>query len=186
MINQVAVQGEPKSGKRKGLDKRVYELKYDAIEGNMPANFINPAENRMAARDILRALKRNEIIFITPTGRRGKSWHQAGFLDGKANFVVEPYKLALRTGASLLPAFVMDSGPLAGVIIEKPLDITKDDTAESLLEKYTDVLSSYAKKHPDHFAFFLFEMKAYSGWDEHPFFEGEQDRNFNDVKVDNG
>lgn len=55
-VNQVALQGEPIVGRRKGFSRLAYNAKFDAIERNMPIKFINAAESGMALREVVRAL----------------------------------------------------------------------------------------------------------------------------------
>ena len=70
----------------------------------------------------------------------------------------------------MLPAFVIETKNFARVVIEKPIEILKGDTPEKILEKYVLVLESYVKSNPEHFAFFLYEMRINSWLDDHPFF----------------
>ena len=170
-LNQVALQG---IGRRKGLDRIVYEIKLKSVEGNMPVNFINATYNKMAVRDVLCALKRNEVVLFASTGRGGtsveSSWRTVNFLGRKANFNLSFFKIALRAGSTLLPVFVIDSEPFAKVIIEKPLETLKEGIPEKVLIEYISVLERYVKRYPDHFAFFLYEMNVKRLWDDHPFF----------------
>jgi KDO2-lipid IV(A) lauroyltransferase len=169
-LAQVALQGEPIIGRRKGLKKGIYDKKFNAIEKKMPVNFINAAESNMALREVIRTLGRNEIVLFASTGRGGQAWHEVDFLGRRATFNLTPFRVSLKTSSEILPVFVVDSKPYAKVIIEKPLDIGRCNTPEHMLEQYVSVLESYVRKHSDHFAFFLYEMKANSWWDDHPFF----------------
>ena len=170
-LNQVTLQGKPIIGKRKGLQKFIYENQFNAVEKNMPVKFINAAMSNVAAtKNILKMLTRNEIVLFASTGRGGKLWEEVNFLGRRATFNLIPFKIALKTGATLLPVFVMNSEPIAKVIIEKPLEVRETDTPGNILQMYVAVLSSYVKKYPEHFAFFLYDMRIKADWDRHPFF----------------
>ncbi len=169
-LNQVVLQGEPITGRRKGLNRLIYDAKFDAIDRNLPANFINAANNKLAIRDVLTSLSENQIVLFASTGRGGKSWHEVSFLGRRATFNLMPFKVALKAGSALIPAFVIDSKPIAKVIIEKPLDVLEGETPEKMLEKYISVLSLFVKRYPEHFAFYLYDMHIQAWWDDHPFF----------------
>ena len=169
-VIQVALQGEPPTGKRKGMHKLMYKAKFDAIERNMPVEFLNLSDNKMAARDILRSLNRNEVVLFASTGRGGTSWHVVNFLGRRARFNLTLFKAARNSQAALLPIFVKETKSFAEVEIEKPIEFSKDDSPEEILERYIPVLESHVKRHPEHFAFFLYEMRVNSWWDDHPFF----------------
>ena len=169
-LNQVAYQSEPITGKREGLAKLLYEAQFEAVEGKMPARFINTAYNAMAMRHVIKALAYNECVLFSPTGRGGKSWHEVMFLGRKATFNLVPFKMAIKTDSVLLPVFVLDSNPLSKIIIEDPLNLKRENTPEELLEKYLSILSVYVKKYPDHFGFFLYDMHVKAEKGIKPFF----------------
>jgi lauroyl/myristoyl acyltransferase len=169
-LEQVALQGEPIIGARKGIAKRVYDAKYRAIEGNMPVRFINAAENPLAIREVFRSLARNECVLFASTGRGGKAWHAERFLGRQATFNETPFRVAVKSGATLLPVFVIDADPLARVVIEGPLSAAGDADPAALIKEYVAVLERYVRLHPDHFAQYLLDMRLQAWWDDHPFF----------------
>lgn len=168
--SQVALQGEPPWGARKGIGKKIYDIKYNCIEGNMPVKFINAARGAFTLREAIKALKNNEIVLYPSTGRGGTAFHAADIMRRKSFFSLTPFNLALKTGATLLPAFVICAGSRTIVRIEKSIDIDSGATAESLLEKYTKVLDSYIEKLPDHFLMYLYEVHVNTKFGEAPFF----------------
>ncbi|MBF0486564.1 MAG: lysophospholipid acyltransferase family protein [Nitrospirae bacterium] len=182
-VNQLAIQAESPRVARAGLTMLANKARYDAVEGAMPVRFINAGAEtfdnfglrNMAIRDILTTLCRNEIVLYPPTGRGGRKWHTAPFLGRVANFNLVPYKIALKEGVPLIPVFLIDSERsnsrgAARVIIEPPIEVSEGDTPEGLMMKYLAVLTAYVEKYPEHFAFFQFDMKVKSEWDDHPFF----------------
>lgn len=171
-VHQVAMMSEKDIfGKRKGLRKLVYEAKFDAIEGRMPANFINAAGNPMVIRTVMKKLKANEVVFFSSTGRGGKAWQQVDFLERKASFSLAPFRLALKMGVPIIPVFALNSNPVAKIMIDPPLEIPENASPEALLEAYASRLSSYVMTYTDHFGYFLYEMNVKSWKDDHPFFD---------------
>lgn len=155
-LNQLALQGEPPWGARKGIDKRVYEIKFRISEGNMPVNFINAAMGQRSLREAIKALNNNEILLFPSTGRGGAAWHTVKFMGRKALFDLFPFRMALKTGASLLPAFVICEDRGTRVIIERPIDVNGCPGAEGLLEQYIETLDSYTRRHPDHLLMYIY------------------------------
>ena len=137
-------------------------MKYKCIEGNLPAEFINAADGVFSLRKAFNALKNNEVILYPSTGRGGKAWHTVNFMGKKALFSITPFKIALKTKAPLLPVFVLCEDKKTKVIIEKPITIKADSTAERLLEKYVEILVAFVRKYPEHFLMYLFEVNRVS------------------------
>lgn len=169
-LTQVALQGEPITGKRVGLAKQVYDAKVQAIEDRMPVTFINAGESTMSVREVFRVLARNEVVLFASTGRGGRAWQETDFLGRKATFNRTPFNVAVKTSAVILPVFVLDDGPLARVVIERPLNLDRNAPAEQLIKEYSAVLERRVQALPDHFAHFLRDMRLQAGWDDHPFF----------------
>ncbi len=169
-VNQLALQGEPPWDKRKGLNKKGYDIKYSAIEGNIPVNFINASLGPHSLRSAVNALRNNEVLLFPSTGRGGTAMHLVNLMKRKTELGTFPFKLALRTNAALLPAFVFCEGSMGKVIIEKPLNVQTGFTPEDLTEMYAEVLDLYLKKNPEHFLPYLYLTKKISRFGENPFF----------------
>ncbi|QWR76752.1 lysophospholipid acyltransferase family protein [Candidatus Magnetomonas plexicatena] len=178
-VNQVAIQGDPPTVARKGFYWYANEAKFQAVEKLMPVNFINASIpigdknglRNMSMRDVMLALQRNEVVLFPSTGRGGRKWAEAQFLGRTVNFNISPFKLAVKTGTALLPVFLIDlRDGVAKMVVEPALDVSESDTSETLLDKYLAVLTKYVRLHPEQFAYFLYEMKLNSWWDDHPFF----------------
>lgn len=160
-INQMALQGDRyRWGHRKGLDKKVFKIKFKNIEGNMPVKFINVAAGQKSIKEAVKALRDNEIVLYPSTGRGGKILHNVRFMERMALFDLFPFKMALKTGASLLPAFVIYENGALKLKIEKPIEVDANLIAESLLERYIEILDSYIRKYPGHFLMYIYEVKS--------------------------
>lgn len=169
-VNQIALQGEPPWKKRRGLDKKGYDIKYATIEGNIPVNFINTSAGPHTLRVAMSALSNNEILLYPSTGRGGTALHTVNLMKRKVALNIFPFKLALRTGASLLPAFVFCDGKMGKVIIERPLNAEGNFTPEKLTERYAEVLDNQVTNNPEHFLSYLYLTHKISLFGEPPFF----------------
>lgn len=169
-VNQIALQGEPPWKKRKWLDKKGYDIKYATIEGNIPVNFINTSAGPHSLRAAVNALRNNEILLYPSTGRGGTASHTVNLMKRKVALSIFPFKLALRTGASLLPAFVFCDGSMGKVRIERPLNIRDNFTPEELTERYAEVLDYQVTNNPEHFLSYLYLIHNISLLGEPPFF----------------
>lgn len=158
-VNQLALQGEPPWGKRKGIERKVYDLKFESIEGKMPAKFINAASGAQSLREVLNALRRNEILLFPSTGRGGSVLQSVKFMGRETLFNPFPFKLALKTRTPLLPAFVICEQRGTRVKIERPIDIKDGSTTEELMGKYIEVLDSYTRKYPDHIIMYIYAAR---------------------------
>lgn len=169
-VSQFALQGEAPWGARKGMEKKIYDFKVKCIEGNMPVKFINAARGAFTLREAIQALKNNEIVLYPSTGRGGSAFHAASIMRRKSLFSLTPFNLALKTGAALIPAFVICEGKTTIVRFEKSIAVEPGATAESLIEKYAKVLESYIEKFPGHFLMYLYEVHLNTKFGEAPFF----------------
>jgi KDO2-lipid IV(A) lauroyltransferase len=106
-----------------------------------------------SAFSIVKKLKRNEVIgILTDQNTR----HQNVFVDFfgmKAATTPGPAMLALKTGAVLIPAFMLRNGLGSHrLIIEEPIEIvpTGDIEADTfaLTQKYTAALEKYVRQYP--------------------------------------
>lgn len=177
-LSQMALQGNSpsKAADTSALEGRAYDAKFSIIEKRMPIEFINLSQGAMALRKVIKVLNEGEIVLFPATGRGGKTWHGVELMGRRALLSPVPFKLAVKTGASLVPVFVLISEFKTRVKIEEPIRPADDgESAEQLLERYATVLDSYVERYPGHFINYVYEMRTQIGWDDHPFFEDYSD-----------
>lgn len=107
-----------------------------------------------SVREVLRCLKRNELIAIladVDTRTRGIF---VDFFGRPAYTPYSPVALALKTGAAILPTFIIrqpDDSHRA--IVESPLRLHRSEAkAEELLvntQRFTKVIESYIRRYPE-------------------------------------
>ncbi len=104
---------------------------------------------------ILRALRRNECVGLLADQDAGPGGVFVDFLGLPASTYQGPALFALRTGAPIVPCFIIRSGPERHrVRFETPIkaDPSGDEEADiaRITQAYTDVLVRYIVDYPDH------------------------------------
>jgi len=159
-INQVA--GKPTEwirilGEELSLaSKMAYQLELKN-EQALPAKFIYVFES---ARPIFRCLKKNEIVCMAIDGGGGARKEQVGFLGRQAMISTGPFRIAQRTGAVVLPAFVLrQSNNTHALIVEDPIEMDPDvgegENSLICLKKFVNLLETYVDRYPCHYAYRL-------------------------------
>ncbi|UCD56227.1 MAG: lysophospholipid acyltransferase family protein [Candidatus Hydrogenedentota bacterium] len=108
---------------------------------------------RTSALTIVRRLKQNEIVGIVADQNTRKQNVFVDFFGIKAATTPGPAMLALRTGAALVPAFMLREGPgRHRLIIERPIEVVRTGDAEAdvvaATQRCVGVLEEYARKYP--------------------------------------
>lgn len=140
----------------------------------LPVHFLR---SDSALRDVFLSLKRNELVAIAFDGRIGESWVETDFCGNRANIAPGPVKLALKTGAAILPTFIIrNSDNTHRLIVEKAVSIEVLDTRESTLrvnlQKISNIFGRYVAVYPSHFGMILtiIRKRIDQGIIEMPFF----------------
>ncbi len=127
----------------------------------LPVKFI---QSDRFLRPCYEALQRNELVAIAFDGRDGSSLAEVDFLGGKVQFSTGPFELARRTGATIIPAFVIrNKDNTHRVIIEPPFKLSDDhDRRRAVLSdmrNFAAKFSDYIKRYPCHFGMVLYKLK---------------------------
>ena len=104
---------------------------------------------------VYRALRRNECVGLLADQDAGAGGVFVDFLGMRASTYQGPALFALRTGAPIVPCFIIRSGPERHrVCFEPPIEAipTGDEPADiaRITLAYTDVLARYIMDYPDH------------------------------------
>ncbi len=113
------------------------------------------ASMESAPSAILKALRRNECVGLLADQDAGPGGVFVEFLGLRASTYQGPALFALRTGAPIVPCFIIRSGPERHrVCFETPIEAvpTGDESADiaRTTQAYTDVLARYILDYPDH------------------------------------
>jgi KDO2-lipid IV(A) lauroyltransferase len=115
-------------------------------------------------RPVYQALKDNEIIAIAFDGRDSTHWEVVDFLERRARFSTGPFELARRTGAVIIPTFIIrKSDDTHKIVFEPPFKLSSDeDTGRALAadtENFTRIFSGYVSSYPCHFGMVLYKSR---------------------------
>lgn len=162
------------------IDERIWVWrKHDA--DRHPVRYIQ-AEKFL--RPMLMALRNNEILSIAFDGRDGSNWTLVDFFGQKAMFSSGPFRLARKTGASIIPTFVIrNSDDTHLLIFEKPFDLPQTSftdlkkTAAYDTSRYAEFFSEYVKRYPCHFGMALLKHSFNASEDYQQLFVDEEYKN---------
>ena len=115
-------------------------------------------------RPLYQALGRNETVAIAFDGRDGSRWAVVDFFGRKARFSTGPFELARRTGAAIIPTFVVrEADNTHRIVLEPPFELSDEaDTERALAEdtrRFAGIFSRYIGEYPCHFGAVLYIMK---------------------------
>lgn len=176
-INQISRAAHAENDEYQGrrlspVFRRIIDLQR-VYEESLPARHIDVARG---LRQVFRKLKDNEIVAVAGDGRFGTEWAPHTFLGRPATFSPGPWLIAHRTGAALLPTFVLrpQRGFTYRVIIEPPLDLPDGADAGTFLkaglDAYVHRLETYFYRYPWQYATFLYLARRYTHNRENQFF----------------
>lgn len=180
-VNQIALRGNPPPEiiekvpemERKGFNRAAYEHRLTKFESSLPAEFIN-AKLTLSMRKVHEKLKKNEIVAVSGTGRGGKKFVPVKLCGREALLSFGPFSLAMRSGAVLLPMFIVRDADMKNrMVIEEPIKIAADGDRESIrlaVQEFADLMTDYLRRYPEHFGMRLWRMRAQAHYDDHPFF----------------
>jgi lauroyl/myristoyl acyltransferase len=165
---QVAARGFPPEGAgRMGSNwfrvrtRRVREQDEDRID----ATFLDQAS---PVRALHRALSANMIVDIAFDGRLGRGWVRLPYLGRTALLSPGPYKLAVQTGAFVVPVFCRSDDPLPVCEIGEPIEPGSAwrDVAQRAIAHAEEALA----RHPEQYGLWLLHCRERRSADDHPLF----------------
>ena len=124
------------------------------LRKNKAVNVIEVSQSSFSGIDILRCLRNNEIVAMIGDRDFFGSGRLIDFFGKKVRFPVGPVVLAMKSGAALIPAFVLrqSDGRYFGMLEESiplVLEGDRDDIIEENLGKTARVFEKYIRSYPD-------------------------------------
>jgi KDO2-lipid IV(A) lauroyltransferase len=170
----------------KELEKMVSPMKARALEleleseRSLPARFIYYDK---FMREAFQCLNRNEVLVIAADSVGKGKKIAVDFLCRTAHLSPGPFNLARKTGAPILPVFVIRNHDNTQTIkFEKSMclsnskDIQKDN--ESYLRRFVQLLEYYIMKYPCHYLKHLYWVQLRRDLDPIPFFRDSVNRSY--------
>ena len=136
-------------------------------EDQLPARFLTM---ETPLRQLFRRLADNEIVGIAFDGRIGNKFFKVPFLGREALINPGPYRMAISTGASVVPTMV-ECPPEGPDICHfgAPID-PSGHTPESLAAAYLRVVEGWLRAHPEQYGTWLLHCRLRNAVDDHPLF----------------
>ncbi|MBU1626421.1 lysophospholipid acyltransferase family protein [bacterium] len=171
-INQISTfpgAWEEISGKKTGKLKTSAYTSQKECESYLPVKFLDIKKN---LRPALRCLENGEILLVAFDGRGGGKWEKVDFLGHKANISSVPFQLAIKTKASILPAYVLRSHNGKHILkIEKLIYTGEKKDPQSIINRFMEWFEIIVRKHPEHYLWLLQAAMIRGDLDEVPLFD---------------
>ncbi len=107
-----------------------------------------PADGSVSFRALLRRLRENKVVCLVGDRDITGSGHPVSFLGETARFPVGPARLALSTGAALLPCGTWFTDGGWGLRIHPPVRINNRDEVGAATQAVADVFAGDIAAHP--------------------------------------
>lgn len=149
-------------GKPSGLFIRSMEIR-DRLEKSLPAEILYLSTSPRRAFEVL---KKGGILAVAIDGGGGKNRIEVDFLGRRASFSAGPFSLALKTGAAVLPLFVIRQKPwLNRIVIGEPFQLDNTGNYDldviSNTQKFADILTDHVKIYPCHYIWLFGYKRRY-------------------------
>jgi len=155
----------------KGYPMNVISSRYDEASARVREILLGPALKwhkvgypDMSPRWMFSALKNNEILQISPTAFGASKGCWFDFLGGRTLASSSPARLAISTGAPLVPAFIFRlEDDQHRIEIRPPLEIEhfadRQQTIDAASVKLMRIVEEYAIQYPDQFYWMWFVIR---------------------------
>jgi len=142
------------------LEERLWVWRKNEAE-KLPVSFV---QADAFLRPVYKSLKSNEIVAIAFDGRDSSRWCEVDFFGRKARFSPGPFGLARRTGAVIIPTFVIKKRmDLHKLILKAPFCLSEESNFERAVledvQRFTEIFARYIDKYPSHFVMILSKYK---------------------------
>ena len=172
-MNQISASASVwKEESQSQLQKKSFDIKA-SYEYKLPVKHISVKTNLKA---VFSALKKNEIVGITADGGGGKKIVPIKFLGRNANFQRGSVDIAIRTGALIIPVFILTLKNFEHRLIIHPAIKAnslrqKKENIIHILQSYAKLLEQYVNQFPSHYGYTLYLRKSRAHKDPYLFFE---------------
>jgi Kdo2-lipid IVA lauroyltransferase/acyltransferase len=136
------------------IQKQVSQKQRLKIEGRLPVNFIGA---KGFLRSAFKCLKKNQVLIMAGDGiglkqHMDKSYQPIKLLGKLMLFPLGPAAMARRTGASLVPAFVVRKRRQLQIVICPTIDNAAEST-ETAMCSYVGLLERFIRRYPSQWEF---------------------------------
>ena len=133
------------------IDARKFD---DLVESYRQTHGTGIIENKRAALSILRRLRHGECIGVLVDQRPHKDAVIADFMGHPASTTTVPAEIALRTGATVIPSYIIRERPgHVRFVFESELELERSDDIESDIientQRFQDAITRIVRRYPD-------------------------------------
>ncbi len=149
------------------LWKKTLERRWQ-MEKLLPVQHINVFRFLRPAFD---CLHRNEVLGLAFDGGGGQKWETVDFLGRHANFSVQPVQIWKKTGAALLPTYVLRLPGEARHKVVIGEELPWQGSAKASLQAIAKTFEQDIWRWPEHYLHFLQMRRKVRGTDVFPMFD---------------
>lgn len=165
----VQVTGKPILEGRSWVYRKIFELRKKEST-RLPIRFI---QTDRYLGPIVKALRSNGIVALAFDGRSSDTWIETKLLARTATFSPGPFNLASRTGAVILPTYVIrQRDNTHRLVFSPPFALeSAEEHGEELRRntlKYARLFEDYISRYPCHFATTLYSVRREAERGENP------------------
>ena len=127
---------------------------YRQLEKTYGGRFIYVDPWRESLRCMMSAIRKNEVVCLVADENKRHGGVKVDFFDQRAATAIGPAILALRTGAPIVPIFILrEPDDTHTIIIEPQMDCElsgdQDKDVYLIAETFTRIIEGYVKRYPD-------------------------------------
>jgi lauroyl/myristoyl acyltransferase len=152
--------GDPAHHGANWFRERVRALREQREDG-LDATFLDQTS---PVRALHRALGRGGIVGLAFDGRLGRGWAPLPYLGRTALLSPGPYKLAVQTGAAVVPAFCR------GSVCELDAPLDPGSSWRALAARVLASAERALRRFPEEYGLWLLHCRERRGADDHPLF----------------
>lgn len=108
-------------------------------------------DTRRGMKLLLRALKKGEAVGLVADQHAGRGGIVVNFFGRPAATHPGPAQLAIKFKAPLLVGAAIRKGPGEFTVIAREVEITDDDTVETLTKKHVRILEEFIRQYPEQY-----------------------------------
>jgi len=153
MFAKLSLEGYMTAGIMRFMRDERAEKFFTQRRNRMGIKTIYSQPRKECVENSIRTLRNNGLLIIPLDQHFGSGGVFVDFFGRKAATATGPVVLARRTGASILPCFILrQKDDTHKIIFEPPLNLVKGNTDEETIiinvQRLTDIIESYIRRYP--------------------------------------
>lgn len=148
------------------LWRRILQRRWE-LEKRLPVQHINVFR---FLRPAFECLENNEVLGLAFDGGGGKKWVQVDFLGRRANLSVQTAQIWRKTGAALLPTYVIREPGERRHRVVITEELPWQGSVDASLQAFCDRFGGWVRRWPEQYLHFLAMRRKVRATDVMPFF----------------